>query len=201
MLMLGRGRAGGRDAASGVVHAGGRVGSVSHARLWVRGGAVVGGCAPREYFLPARAFDLFQPCVTRADLTLSSGAVPQGRKMPMFTKLGHKTSTAAKSSGQSAAKATAATAKTSTSSAGKHVLDNTRWQVMSPRLHSCLWLAVCLSGRDAAALGAGGGLTARRGCSLISRASPPFVSQQPMWLCRQPKHLALEAVPHAPGWP
>lgn len=51
--------------------------------------------------------------------------------MPMFTKLAHKTSTAAKSSGQSAAKtAAAAAAKTSvTGAAGKHFLDNTRWQV------------------------------------------------------------------------
>lgn len=192
---VGEGASGGRDAASGVVHAGGRVGSVSHARLWVRGGAVVGGCAPREYFLPARAFDLFQLCVTRADLTLSSGAVPQGRKMPMFTKLGHKTSTAAKSSGQSAAKATAATAKTSTSSAGKHVLDNTRWQVMSLRLDGCLF------GRGAVPLEPAGLTTALRGCSLISRASPPFVSQQPMWLCRHSMHLALDGLPRAPRWP
>lgn len=52
--------------------------------------------------------------------------------MPMFTKLAHKTSTAAKSSGQSAAKtaAAAAAAKGSvTGAAGKHFLDNTRWQV------------------------------------------------------------------------
>ncbi|XP_066956367.1 ubiquitin-conjugating enzyme E2 W isoform X1 [Macrobrachium rosenbergii] len=48
--------------------------------------------------------------------------------MPMFTKLGHKTSTAAKSSGQSAAKANAATAKPAPGTPGKHLLDNTRWQ-------------------------------------------------------------------------
>ena len=50
--------------------------------------------------------------------------------MPMFTKLGHKTSTAAKSGGQSAAKANAASGKDRCSgSANKHVLDNNRWQV------------------------------------------------------------------------